>query len=98
MNKAELYRRYRSRYTEIAQDGVMTEEMGELLVAKSKYYRGLGDYDAVLEEVADVVICTEQLIQNIADRHGLEFDDLIHRVREIQRQKWKRMKERLRDA
>lgn len=95
MNRIELYRAYRERYTEIAQDGVHSEELGELLVAKSKYYRGQQDYDHVLQEIADVMICCEQLILNMADRHLIEYDILESEVRDIKLQKLKRMKDRL---
>lgn len=95
MNRLKLYRAYREKYTEIAQDGVHSEELGELLAAKSKYYRGQHDYDHVLEEIADVMICCEQLILNMADRHGIEYDVFESEVRNIKYRKIERMQERL---
>lgn len=95
MNKLELYRKYRKTYGESAQDGVFSEEAGEYLVAKSKYNRGLGSHVYVLEEIADNLICFEQLVLNMADKENREFGEFWSMVEQIKTAKIERMDKRL---
>jgi len=91
----KIFRAARDKYGESAQREVISEEIGELLSAKSKYYRGRIDYDNVLDECADVLVCIDQLILNIADRHGYTYEELIARVRGIKDMKVLRLAERV---
>lgn len=94
----KIFRMLRKRYTEIAQAMVACEELGELITAISQYYRGRDDADHVIEEIADVMVCCEQLILNMADRHECEYEDFENIVRETKQRKIERMEMRLKNG
>ena len=93
-----IFRNARHKWSEIAQAMVACEEMGELITAVSQYYRGRDDADHVLEEIADVMLCCEQLIFNMAERHNCEYEDFETIVRETKQRKLERMEMRLNEA
>lgn len=61
MMDAELYQAAADKWGADAQAGIAVEEMGELIAALSRYARGRVGIEAVAEEVADVMICMEQM-------------------------------------
>ena len=97
MDRLYLFLEYRRKYGEIAQAMVAHEELCELGTAISQYYRGRDDADHVIEEIADVMICCEQLILNMSIRHGDTYDNMEDKVRDIKLKKIKRMAERIGD-
>lgn len=91
----KIFRAAREKWSEIAQSMVLMEECGELISAVSRYYRGRDTFDHVLEEIADVIVCCEQLILNMADRHDYAFDEFEARIRNIKEEKVNRLNERI---
>lgn len=57
----DVYKAAAKKWGADAQAGVAVEEMGELIAALSRYARGRVGIEVVAEEVADVIICMEQL-------------------------------------
>lgn len=57
---------------------IAIEEMSELIKELSKDYRGNQNHDQIVEEMADVHICLEQLqmMFNISDK---ELDDMVEK-------------------
>lgn len=59
--KIELYKKAIAKYGAKAQTVVAMEEMAELIKELSKAFRGYGNPDAIIEEMADVYIMLDQL-------------------------------------
>ena len=76
-----------TKYGVEAQSVVAMEECAELIKEISKAYRGKLNKDGMSEEIADVLICVEQLkmMYNIADED----------VKRYKREKMQRLLERL---
>ncbi len=76
-----------TKYGSEAQSVVAMEECAELIKEISKAYRGKLNKDGMSEEIADVLICIEQLkmMYNIADED----------VKRYKREKMQRLLERL---
>ena len=60
-NKNILYQAAINQWGKPLQYGLLSEEVGELLVAVNKYRRGKVPKGAVIEEIADVRIMLEQI-------------------------------------
>ena len=60
-NRLEICRKALDKFGIVAQMGMMHEEMGELSVALEHYKRGRCKEDAVITEIADVMIVAAQM-------------------------------------
>lgn len=86
INETEVLQRALDNYSSQAQIVMVFEEMSELQKELCKYLRGLGSFEHIAEEIADVEIMLEQM--------KLLFccaDD----VRDVRRRKVERLKARL---
>ena len=76
MNDNQLFRWLANKKTDAENIIKTTEELGELQQAISKYYFGEGSKNAVVEEMADVLISIRimRVVYNISD---YEFEDMV---------------------
>lgn len=86
INETEVLQRALDNYSSQAQIVMVFEEMSELQKELCKYLRGLGSFEHIAEEIADVEIMLEQLKMLFCCA-----DD----VRDVRRRKVERLKVRL---
>lgn len=91
----KIYRQCRERFGEMRQKNKSTEEVGEYLQALNRYYEGEYQYDTVIEEVADCIVCFEQVLLAIGDRHGISFEEIKQKVIDIKNKKILRLEKRI---
>lgn len=87
--ESEVLQRALDTYGSRAQVVMVFEEVSELQKELCKYLRGLGSFEHIAEEIADVEIMLEQMKM-------LFF--CANDVREVRKRKVERLKERLDDA
>ena len=93
MSKKQLkiYRKISDIYTDKEQAIEVCKSLWRLIIAISKHYCSFSDADCVLKKIADVMVCFEQIILNMADCHDCEYEDFEYIITESKRRKIEHM-------